>query len=277
MSNALASHCSLHSCNSNEFPVENSAASYSTSVSTDTLFWDPNSEGGSNRQKQGSHSRQQQQQPTYQHQYIQRYVHPSQVQPIQTNIQSTHAYSQPQHYVQKQKSWDNLSLAAKGCGGYGFGYGYLDMVSKQGGVPSANKNASQTVQPPQQAQRVAIPRKSGQTAFARYSTFAEVENYAPPPTQFLQEETTTTTTIITTKSTENLIGPQYNISDGSCECLNTTPPIMPPQPMAVNCIACTNNNNSAHPNYHQQGYYSNLNKSSSNRCVVPTKTEITRL
>lgn len=275
----MASHCSLHSCNSSEFaqPIDSSGASYTTSVSTDTLYMEPTSEGVCNRQQNKqlvtSNSRApQQQHATYQ--YIHRYVHPSQVQPIQTSITTTHAYSQPQQYVQKPKSWDNLNLAAKGCGGYGFGYTYLDMNKPNSKTPS-----HQIVQAPQQQQRIALPRKSNQSAFARYSTFADVENYAPPPTQFqLQEETTTTTTIITTKSTENLISSQYNLSDGSCECLNTPPPIMPqPIQTVTNCIACNNNNNAGHPNFHQQGYYSNLSKSNSSRCVVPTKTEVTRL
>jgi hypothetical protein len=271
MSNALASHCSLHSCVSSEYgqPVENSAASYSTSVSSDTLFWDPNNEGANRQNKQ--HPRQQQN-PTYHTQYIQRYVHPGhQVQPIQTTVQTTHAYTQPQQY--KPKSWDNLKASSQG--GYGFGYTYLDTSKQCTSTSGGTKTSSHQVQPPQQAQRVVLPRKTGQTAFARYTTFADVDNYAPPPTQFLEEETTTTTTIIT-KSTENLIGAQYNHSDGSCECLSTPPAILPPQPVAINCVACNNNNNAAHPNYHQQGYYSNLSKSSSNRCV-PTKTEITRL
>lgn len=107
----------------------------------------------------------------------------------------------------------------KGYGGYGFGYGYLDTVMPTGGMDKATKSSTLNakVQPlptaasmmlSQQQQRHSIPRKN---PYGRYSTFSDVENYAPPPSQFVQ--TITTTTI--TKSTENLLGASLNHSDSS--------------------------------------------------------------
>lgn len=111
--------------------------------------------------------------------------------------------------VHKPKSWDNLAM--KGYGGYGYGYGYLDMNKTN--IPAAQTRTQTTITI---QHRNSIPKKNG---YERYSAFVDVENYAPPPTQFLQETTTTTTTI-TTKSTENLLA-AYNISDQSlaCECI----------------------------------------------------------
>lgn len=119
LSAGLASQCSLHSCNSSELghPQEVSAASYSTSLSTDTLHWDPKDGSCS---KSGKPVRVGNHHPVYHQQSQPQYIqHRYQVQPIQNNAQ--HAYTQQQC---KPKSWDNL--AAKGCGGYAFGYGYLD-------------------------------------------------------------------------------------------------------------------------------------------------------
>ena len=129
--------------------------------------------------------------------------------------------------------------------------------------------------------RHSVPRKSNHTtAFARYSAFADVENYAPPPTQFL--ETTTTTTIITTKSTENLISSQYNLSEENCDCV-PAPPVNRASPAPVNskmmnnCVVCVASANGNLQNGYLQGYYSNLARNGGNRCILPTKTEITRL
>jgi len=272
------SHCNLRSCTSNEFcqpaATDTSAASYATtSISTDTL-WDQKSEPSPCSRQSYSKPRPTSvyhQPPSTAHSYVHRYVHPSQVQPMQSSIATTHAYIPPQ-YNTKPKSWDNL--AAKGCGGYGFGYGYI--VSN----PKHQASLGNKAQPPMQ-QHVGMARKANQAPYGRYSAFAEVENYVPAPTQFVQEETITKTTIITTKSTENLISNQYPISDGSCECLVQPSPKQQQQQQIVasNCMACNvnNNNNLAHTSY--QGYYSNLARNpSAGRCVIPaSKTEITRL
>lgn len=195
--------------------------------------------------------------------YTHRYVHP-----VQNSITTTHAYIQPQSTA-KPKSWDNLS----GCGGGGYAFGYL--VNN----PTSNKHPvnSNRGQPMTQQARGAppLPRKAGHIPYG-YSTFANVENYVPAPPGYVQEATITKTTIITTKSTENLISnAQYNLSDGSCECIpHPSPKLADTVVTSNNCMACNvaNNNSNSY-----QGYYSNLARNASNRCIIPTKTEITRL
>lgn len=195
--------------------------------------------------------------------YTHRYVHP-----VQNSITTTHAYVQAQPPA-KPKSWDNLS----GCGG-GYAFGYVVNNSATNKQHQVNPRGQPMMQ--QQARGAPpLPRKSGHIPYG-YSTFANVENYVPAPPAYVQEATITKTTIITTKSTENLISnAQYNLSDGSCECI----PHPHPSPkldtvVTSNCMACNvaNNNSSAY-----QGYYSNLARNASNRCIIPTKTEITRL
>uniref|UniRef100_A0A8W7PZB5 PDZ domain-containing protein n=1 Tax=Anopheles coluzzii TaxID=1518534 RepID=A0A8W7PZB5_ANOCL len=203
---SLASHCSLHSCTSSEFnpAAENSPASYSTSISTDTLYWEPHSESTT------------------------KYVHPQHHAGLagqQGAQQQLAIYPPPPPLpatVHKPKSWDNLAM--KGYGGYGYGYGYLEVGAKAAAAAAAAANlptATRTQTTITIQHRNSIPKRNG---YERYSAFVDVENYAPPPTQFLQETTTTTTTI-TTKSTENLLGGPYNRSDSSlsCECLETAP------------------------------------------------------
>ncbi|XP_052872888.1 uncharacterized protein LOC128278246 [Anopheles cruzii] len=250
---SLASHCSLHSCTSSEFNAagENpSPASYSTSISTDTLYWEPHSESttasgsGSLHKKPpagggvGTGASAVGRPPhTHQHHYyIQKYVHPQhllgaphqqqqQPQPQQQQQQQQLAiYSvPPMAPVHKPKSWDNLAM--KGYGGYGYGYGYLEVggaggAAKTGHMPPTQTRTQTTITI---QHRNSIPKKNG---YERYSAaFLDVENYAPPPTQFLHETLTTTTTTITTKSTENLLA-AYNRSESSlsqCECLETVP------------------------------------------------------
>lgn len=188
----------MHSCNSNEFvqPLESSAASYTTSLaqSTDTL-WDPKQNDQANTSTPSCNRYQKPRptsvyhQPTTQTFVSHRYVHPSQVQPMQSTMTTTHAYIQPQ-YVQKPKSWDNL--AAKGCSGYGgFGYGYVVSGNNGNGSAQPQQPQQQQQHPPPlplkgqhtlanlQQSRMAIPRKSSQAPYGRYSAFAEVENYVP--------------------------------------------------------------------------------------------------
>jgi general receptor for phosphoinositides 1-associated scaffold protein len=181
-------NCSFHSsCNSSEFGAP---SSYTTSLSTDTLY---NYDNASMQQASKS--------PQAMHHH-QRYHHSHhQVQPLPPQ-------PAPVTCMHKPKSWDNL--AAKGFGGYGFGYGYVDTTSVV--IPNTNKTFV-TIH-----HRHSIPRKTVNT----YHN-GGYNSIIPPPTQFIQETTTTMTTITTnlqqsTKSTENLIG--YNMSaDSSCECV----------------------------------------------------------
>ncbi|XP_055619492.1 uncharacterized protein LOC129764440 [Toxorhynchites rutilus septentrionalis] len=258
---SLTSHCSLHSCTSSEFnpAAENSPASYSTSISTDTLYWEPHSEStsasanSSHKKPPNTSSAGTSRPHTHQHHYyVQKYVHPhtGQIQPITV-------YAGPP--VHKPKSWDNLAM--KGFGGYGYGYGYMEM-GKTSVSPQTRTQTTITIQ-----HRNSIPKKNG---FERYSAFVDVENYAPPPTQFLQETTTTTTTI-TTKSTENLLGP-YELSD-SCECLESSSPVP-----GTGSGSGTNTMEILHD---KTGYYSSLGSGGTcgtgNKKQMSNLTEIARL
>lgn len=273
----MASHCNLHSCNANEHcqrtAVENPG--YTSSLSTDAL-WDPKSESAScTRQTIYAKPRPVSvyHPPTSStHSYVQhRYIHPSQVQPIQSNITTTHAYIPPQ-YNTKQKSWDNLSKAYAGQSTPGGVTNSAYVKSYQ--VPHMQQQIHQT--------HVVIPRKAHPAPYGRYSTFHDVENYVPAPQAFglVEAKTITKTTIITTKSTENLISnAQYSLDD-SCECLiapssQPTNTATQQQLISSNCAACNAANfNVDHSSY--QGYYSNLTRNNPNR-YIPTKTEVTRL
>lgn len=120
----LVSQCSLHSCTSSEMSniVQQqqqqggeSSASYTTSLSTDTLYWDGSCDLSSRTTVSVKSSKQE---------HHQQYV------PVTTYIQ---------YNPIKPKSWDNL--ATKAFGGYGFGYGYLDTSQK---CSSKTHNRSQS-------------------------------------------------------------------------------------------------------------------------------------
>lgn len=293
----MASHCSLHSCNANDVcqrtAVENPG--YTSSVSTDTL-WDPKSEPSSCT-RQGNYAKPRpvsvfcHPQTSTTHTFIQhRYIHPSQVQPMQNNISTTHAYIPPQQYNPKQKSWDNLTKSYPAA--------QTQTQTQAGTTTTAGISNSGYMKynqiPTQHTQQihhthVVIPTRKTNINIGpyagRYSTFADVENYVPAPQAFVQAKTITKTTIITTKSTENLISnAQYSLDD-SCECLvapshpiiHNNKPITQQQIMSTNCAACNAANfNNVDQSY--QGYYSNLTRNNNNVTrYIPTKTEITRL
>lgn len=91
----LQSQHSLHSATSSEFkPEDTSAASYTTSLSTDTLYFEPHTRQHSMKSSPSS------------------YRNEEQVKPV--------------------KSWDNLTT--KSFGGYGFGYGFAGYLKHQVGA-----------------------------------------------------------------------------------------------------------------------------------------------
>lgn len=249
ISAGLASHCSLHSCTSSDVGngADQSLTSYSTSLSTDTLFWDPHTDTPGNSRQQSTKSRQSyqphqpiQMTPQQQQQYIHRYhIHASQIQPT--------SYGCPAQYItNKPKSWDNLAM--KGYGGYGFGYGYLDTVGpKKHPPPTAKVQQDELIN----QQRHSMPRKN---PYGRYSTL-DIENYAPPPSQFVQAITTTTIT----KSTENLIGgTSFNQSESN---------------LHSSCIGCKEIQH-----FHQhdcRGYYSHLPRTATTNVTDANGTNIT--
>ncbi|CRL03049.1 CLUMA_CG016210, isoform A [Clunio marinus] len=269
LSKQLANYCGLRSCNSNNYCQQTShvsTASYpsSSSFSTDTL-WDPKSEPNTcqNYKQQMGTS------PFYQptgstnHHYVQHYIHPSQVQPMQNSIATTQAYIKP-HYNSKPKSWDNLA-PGKDCSNYVFGRNAVDNNPSNIRYVASDKNISKGCAPP-------LPRKAGHAPYGRYSAFANVENYVPAPQQYVQEATITKTTIITTRSTENLMNnAQHNISD---ECIPQQPSTKQPKSAGhTNCMVCNFSNHSSNA---YEGYYSNLTRNNSHG-MIPTKTEVTRL
>lgn len=154
----------------------------------------------------------------------------------------------------------------KAIGGYGFGYGYLEKanakartnVTASGTVRThflesdaqimyasqglaTNRNINEMVN--SNHQHNSVPRKNPS---GRYSLL-NIENYAPPPSQFVQGfAAATTTTTSFTKSTDNLLD-SYNISNSSINsCAEPQGKILKHKPQSKECL----------------GYYSNLPKTS---------------
>lgn len=122
-SHGLVSQCSLHSCTSSELSGiaqnaagESSAASYTTSLSTDTLYWENPCELQGRRSSKS---------------------HPK----IEYQQYPSTSYDGSIHYA-KPKSWDNLTT--KAYGGYGFGYGYVEssrhLVQRKDGRSHSTKS-----------------------------------------------------------------------------------------------------------------------------------------
>lgn len=267
LSTGLASRCSLHSCTSNEAVpgVDTSTSSYSTSLSTDTLYWEPHSESSSALPQVVTTKFIK---PNVQHyQFIHRhYPHPAQIQPVPSQ-------GYYQQYVQKPKSWDNLTT--KSFGGYGFGYGYLDTVSPK---QSAITKIHPTVALSQQNNLI-----SKKNSYERYSAFNDVEFHPQPSAQYIQHitQTTTTTTTITAKSTENLIG-SYSETNLICDCIESGINSNAVKDVAHKSIAIhPNTQTQAMQEPDKQGYYSNLHVSRSNNPqngnCISTTSEITKL
>lgn len=229
------------------------STSYTTSLSTDTLYWDPHSDASAaNSRHQSTKSRQSfgdaqtavaipntATKSHHHHHHHHRYHHVRATTAAQTvnqsnikphaNVYATTSMPMQAHMQciqQKPKSWDNI--AVKAIAGYAIGTeskGTMTLTnadvrqiqnicaSRQRFPNSATSIETLTAN----QQRHSIPRKN---AFGRYSTL-DIENYAPPPSQFIQGFATTSTTTTITKSTENLLA-AYNVSDSSinshCDC-----------------------------------------------------------
>lgn len=116
----LVSQCSLHSCTSSELsgivPTatgESSGASYTTSLSTDTLYWENSCDSQGRRHSKSMGKVDYQQYPS-----------------------TSYNDSDIPYTPSKPKSWDNLTT--KAYGGYGFGYGY---VENSGHLNTTRKNS----------------------------------------------------------------------------------------------------------------------------------------
>ncbi|XP_045465089.1 uncharacterized protein LOC123674215 isoform X1 [Harmonia axyridis] len=125
----LVSQCSLHSFTSSEqsaiapTTTGESSGSYTTSLSTDTLYWNGSCDIKPSKNSSGKFKYE-----------CQNYPHANETVYVQYN-------------VVKPKSWD--SLETKAFGGYGFGgYGYIDSVSKNkaGSTRSNSSKKSQGTQ-----------------------------------------------------------------------------------------------------------------------------------
>ncbi|CAH1118417.1 unnamed protein product [Phaedon cochleariae] len=243
----LVSQCSLHSCTSSEMSnaaptavaVDSSANSYTTSLSTDTLYWDGSCDTSNSRQ----HS-------------------------VKSNNKHDHQrYSQQPDtiYVQygqvKPKSWDNLTT--KAFGGYGFGYGYVDMSSKSTQKTGRTHNKSQSTQYARVDKQTST-NSSGSGGQSQYTPHSH-RRYIQP-----------------TKSTESLLSvPKYSsevLSDSSlsCECLEAASP--GPDTSENNFFQNSRQSvmSPTNPNF---GYYSARRTSRSEypKNVLTTSSEATRL
>lgn len=152
----------------------------------------------------------------------------------------------------------------KAFGGYGFGYGYLDKAA----IPKSHGNLVPPPIPPKSAAVMnsqSMPRK---TVFGRYST--HVENYAPPPTQFVHGFATSA--YPAAKSTENLLGSYKTTSNASID-----------RGVTVAACGCTVGAGDTQTTHQCSGYYSHLPKKATATIksgvnpTVATVSEITRL
>lgn len=187
----LVSQCSLHSCTSSELSgiapttAGESTGSYTTSLSTDTLYWDGLCDGVTKQMSIKSGGKR-----DSQHKY-----HQSQ----------THDSSNVEYRAVKPKSWDNL--ATKAFGGYGFGYGYIDTSAKC----LAAKNRGQSTK-----------TYSNNTHYIRISSSCSGPTQYAPHTQrryFHPTKSTESLLSVPKYSSEAL-----SDSSTSCECLDMTSP-----------------------------------------------------
>ncbi|PSN54572.1 hypothetical protein C0J52_07106, partial [Blattella germanica] len=268
----LVSQCSLHSCTSSELSCtmpggaggESSAASYTTSLSTDTLYWDPPCEGTVATR---NHSTKSNKQGTSSSSYHQQHQYPSTSQQQSANFT-------PYNPAKPAKSWDNLTT--KAFGGYGFGYGYLDTTAVKGGGNTGKGTHSRThstkVASSSQQCRGGDRRLQGMT-----STVATLYGHGQHHHRYVQP----------TKSTESLlllpkyaVDPTLSDSSLSCDCLDVTSPVADGTAHAPRFFPLSSPNvssavDSNHGNaYHQQNKASQTdNKKSSQNGGA----EITRL
>lgn len=243
----LVSQCSLHSCTSSEIsnvvPTtlgESSANSYTTSLSTDTLYWDGSCDTTSRRTslKSAKHDQQRYSQQPQQYETI--YIQYKQVKP---------------------KSWDNL--ATKAFGGYGFGYGYLDTSSKSGqksGRPPPSTKSQGT-------QYVKIDKQSSS------SSTSGQHQYTPHTHRRYIQPTKSTESLL---SAPKYSSEALSDSSLSCECLEN---VSPGPESSENRFFPGTRSSVISPNDPNFGYYSarRASRNDYTKNVVTTSSEATRL
>lgn len=185
------SQCSLHSCTSSELSgiapttTGESTGSYTTSLSTDTLYWDGLCDGITKQMSIKSSGKHESQHKCQQSQ--------------------THDPIHVQYGTVKPKSWDNL--ATKSFGGYGFGYGYVDTSTKYLSGKSRTQNTKM---------------HSGNPQYVRIPNSCSAPTQYTPHTQrryFHPTKSTESLLSVPKYSNEALCD-----SSTSCECLETVSP-----------------------------------------------------
>lgn len=213
----LVSQCSLHSCTSSELSavapttMAESSTSYTTSLSTDTLYWDGSCDMMSSRQlsvkSNGGSGR-----PIYQ--------------PITQHPQNP---SEAIYVQYKPKSWDNLT-AAKVNGTYNMGYGYGE--PKYASVKPRTQTKIQYVRTTSVDKTCMIP--------CAYNPNSGQIIYAAQPQQHPQQQIQHRKSFqAQTKSAESLLLDTSQSSskyladedaDSSCECLDVATSTKSPAP-----------------------------------------------
>lgn len=188
----LVSQCSLHSCTSSELSgiapttAGESTASYTTSLSTDTLYWDGSCDASTSKQM----------------------GKPLVKRDSQRYEQQAHHMHEPiyvQYNTVKPKSWDNL--ATKAFGGYGFGYGYIDTSTKCSSV-KARQPGGKT--------------HSGNSQYVQVasSSFSGPSQYTPHAQRRYFHPTKSTESLLSVPKYSN---EALSDSSLSCECLDASP------------------------------------------------------
>ncbi|XP_063910508.1 uncharacterized protein LOC135127806 isoform X3 [Zophobas morio] len=239
----LVSQCSLHSCTSSELSavapttMGESSASYTTSLSTDTLYWDGSCDMSTPRQMSVKSA-------SSKHEHQQRYTQPP----------HPHEPVYVQYSAVKPKSWDNL--ATKAFGGYGFGYGYLDTSGK------CTKTANRTQSKNQSTQYVRVDKHTSTNSTPQ-------PQYTPHTHRRYFQPTKSTESLLSVPKYSN---EALSDSSASCECLDASSPA--PETVETRFFQSPRQSISVSPTDPNFGYYSAARRPSK---VISTSSEATRL
>lgn len=220
---------------------ESSAASYTTSLSTDTLYWDsPCDTQGRRSSKSGATS--------------------NKVEYQQYPSTSSYQDAATQYAVSKPKSWDNLTT--KAYGGYGFGYGYVD-TTKQCTSKSHHGRTHST--------------KSTQGQYYRANNEKQIQTQHVYPTQRRYIHPTKSTESLLTVPKFNSGDATLSDSSLSCECLEAASPDV--SEGAQFFPSSSTHQNMSSPTDSNSTYYSRRipRPEHQRNNVVTTSSEITRL
>ncbi|GLV33989.1 short spindle 6 [Carabus blaptoides fortunei] len=247
----LVSQCSLHSCTSSELSAiaptavgESSAASYTTSLSTDTLYWD------SPCDTQGRRASKSTGKVDYQQQY------PSTSYTVDTGTQYTPS---------KPKSWDNLTT--KAYGGYGFGYGYMDTTKQCTKTHHGRTHSTKSAQYYRQSNE----RQVQTSQPAQQHVYSAQRRYIQP--------TKSTESLLTVPKFSSAADSDSSIS---CECLEAapSPDVTSENAQFFAAAVVSSHQNMTSPTESNSTYYSRRiprQEHHQRSNVLTTSSEITRL